>query len=202
MALACIAIILGLAHLLTAKPLDCEPLVPETIDNATMTKLLGKWFYIAGASQHPPTLKELELIKNAYYFMYPSSHQDKLLVTQVMRLNDKCVVDNSSYISVIRDNFTMILHGENESSVAQLIKSSSEDTMTLYHIDGTHKGLSISARAQNMSTEQLEEFKTQAACLGLKEEETFYTIAKDLCPMEEEGNDKKHSVEVVEPSLG
>ncbi|XP_030391199.1 alpha-1-acid glycoprotein 1-like [Gopherus evgoodei] len=202
MALACIAIILGLAHLLTAKPLDCEPLVPEILDNATMTKLLGKWFYIAGASQHPRTLQEMELLKNAYYFLYPSSHQDKFPVTQVMRLKDKCVVDNSSYISVIQDNSTMILHGPNESSVGQLIKSSSEDTMTLYHIDGTHRGLSISARAQNFSTEQLEEFKTQVACLGLKEEETFYTSAKDLCPMEEERDDKKQSVEVVEPLLG
>ncbi|CAM4568247.1 alpha-1-acid glycoprotein 1-like [Lepidochelys kempii] len=186
MALTCIAIILGLAHLLTAKPLDCEPLVPETLDNATMTKLLGKWFYIVGASQHPRTLKEMELIKNAYYFIYPSSHQDNFPVTQVMKLKDKCVVDNSSYISVIWDNFTMILHGPNETGIAQLIKSRSEDTMTLYHIDGTHKGLSISARAQNMSTEQLEEFKTQVACLGLKEEETFYSLDKDLCPMEEE----------------
>lgn len=34
------------------------------------------------------------------------------------------------------------------------------------------------ARAQNMSTEQLEEFKTQVACLGLKEEETFYSLDK------------------------
>ncbi|TFK08350.1 RCC1 and BTB domain-containing protein 1 [Platysternon megacephalum] len=201
MALACIAIILGLAHLLTAKPLDCEPLVPETIDNATMTKLLGMWFYIAAASQHLRTLQELELIKSAYYFLYPSSHQDTFPVTQVMRLKDKCVVDNTSYISVIRDNSTMILHGPNESSVAQLIKSS-EDTLMLYHLDGTDKGLSISARAQNLSTEQLEEFKTQVACLGLKEEETFYTSVKDLCPMEEERDDKKHSVEVVEPPLG
>ncbi|XP_038230845.1 alpha-1-acid glycoprotein 2 [Dermochelys coriacea] len=200
MALTCIAIILGLAHLLTAKPLDCEPLVPETIDNATMTKLLGKWFYVAGASQHPHTLKEMELIKNAYYFIYPSSHQDNFPVTQVMKLKDKCVVDNSSYISVIWDNFTMILHGPNKTAIAQLNKSRSEDTMTLYHIDGTHKELSISARAQNVSTEQLEEFKTQVACLGLKEEETFYSLDKDLCPMEEE-SDKKHSVELVEPSL-
>ncbi|XP_039362885.1 alpha-1-acid glycoprotein-like isoform X2 [Mauremys reevesii] len=168
MALAFIAIILGLAHLLTAKPLDCEPLVPETIDNTTMTKLLGKWFYHAGASQHPRTIQELELIKNAYYFLYPSSHQDTFLVTEVMRLKDNCVVNNSSYISVIRDNSTMTLH----------------------------------ARAQNLSTEQLEEFKTQVACLGLKEEETFYASDKDLCPMEEERDDKKHSVEVVEPPLG
>ncbi|XP_005293528.2 alpha-1-acid glycoprotein-like isoform X1 [Chrysemys picta bellii] len=202
MALACIAIILGSAHLLTAKPLDCEPLAPETMDNATITKMLGKWFYIGAASQYPPTLQEMELIKNAYFFLYPGSLQDELLVTEVMKLKDKCVVNNSSYISVIRDNFTMIRHGPNESSVAQLIKSSSGDTMTLYHIDGTYKGLSISARTQNLTTEQLEEFETQVACLGLKEEEIVYTSMKDLCPMEEETDDKKHSVEVVEPSLG
>ncbi|XP_067398244.1 alpha-1-acid glycoprotein 1-like [Emydura macquarii macquarii] len=202
MALACIAMILGSAHLLTAQPLDCEPLVPETIDNATIAKMLGKWFYIAGASQHPRTLQEMELIQNAYFFLYPTSHHpDEFLLTEVLRLKDKCVVDNSTYISVIRNNSTMIRQGSNESSLAQLIKSSSEDLMLLYHTDGNHKGLSISARTHNISTEQLEEFKTQVACLGLKEEETFYTTPKDPCPMEEGRDDKKHSVEVAEPPL-
>nr|XP_025033861.1 alpha-1-acid glycoprotein-like isoform X2 [Pelodiscus sinensis] len=164
--------------------------------------LLGKWFYIGGASNHPRTVQELESITNAYFFLYPSSQQDTFLVTEVMRLKDKCVVDNSSYISVTQNNLTMIKPGSNESSVAQLIKSSFKDIMTLYHVGENHKGLSTSARAQNMSTEQLEEFETQVACLGLKKEETFYTNTKDLCPMEEERDDKNHSVDMLEPALG
>uniref|UniRef100_A0A8C8SS24 Apolipoprotein M n=1 Tax=Pelusios castaneus TaxID=367368 RepID=A0A8C8SS24_9SAUR len=197
MALVGTVIFLGLAHLLSAKPLDCEPLVPEIIDNATISKLLGKWFYIGGASQHPDTVQELESIKNAYFFLYPSNvQQDELLLTEIMRVKDKCVVDNSSSISVTRNTSTLTKKGTNESSIAQLIKSSSEDVMILHHIHGNYTGLTISARTHNASTEQLEEFKIQVACLGLKEEETFYTTPKDLCPMEEE-----RDVEVLEPPL-
>ncbi|XP_074871625.1 alpha-1-acid glycoprotein-like [Carettochelys insculpta] len=201
MALACIAALLGLAPLLTAKPLDCEPLIPGTIDNATLTKVLGKWFYIGAASQHPESHQEMESITNAYFFLYPGSQPDTLLITEVLRLKDKCVVDNSSHISVIQNTSMMIKKGANKSAVAQVIKSSSEDTMTLYHVEANHKGLSLSARTPNVTMEQLEEFETQVACLGLKKEEILYSNNKDLCPMEEEGEVKAHSVEVVEPSL-
>lgn len=38
---------------------------------------------------------------------------------------DKCVVDNSSYISVIWDNFTMILHGKNPEMLRRKAEMSS-----------------------------------------------------------------------------
>ncbi|XP_019366071.1 PREDICTED: alpha-1-acid glycoprotein 1-like isoform X2 [Gavialis gangeticus] len=201
MALACVALLLGLAHLLNAKPLDCEPLVPETLDNATISKVLGKWFYIAGASQYKPHQKEMEALKNAYYFFYPGKHEDELQVTQVMRFNETCIVDKDSYITIDRSNSTMTMKGPHEDGTAQLLKSNFEDSLIMYHIQNTEQGISLSARSQNVSKEQLEEVKAQAACLGFTKDDMYYTIAEAICPLEGDDGDKKHPSK-EEPTAG
>ncbi|XP_059571561.1 alpha-1-acid glycoprotein 2 [Alligator mississippiensis] len=198
MALACIALLLGLAHLLNAKPLDCEPLVPETLDNATVSKALGKWFYIVGASHYKPHQREMELLKNAYFFFYPGKHEDELQVLQVMRFNESCIVDKKSYVTIDRSNSTMTIQGPYGNDTAQLLKSSFDNTLIMYHIQQVEKGISFSARSHNVSKEHLEEFKAQAACLGFTEDDMYYTTAEAICPLEDDDGDKHPSK--VEPT--
>ncbi|XP_006029791.1 alpha-1-acid glycoprotein 1-like [Alligator sinensis] len=198
MALACIALLLGLAHLLNAKPLDCEPLVPETLDDATVSKALGKWFYIVGASHYKPHQKEMEVLKNTYYYFFQGKHNDELQVTEVMRINESCIVDKDIYVTIDRSNSTITIKGPRENGTAQILHSNFEDSLIMYHIQNVEKGISLSARSQNVSKEQLEEFKARAACLGFTEDDMYYTTAEAICPLEDDDNDKHPSK--VEPT--
>uniref|UniRef100_A0A8C0FZ39 Uncharacterized protein n=1 Tax=Chelonoidis abingdonii TaxID=106734 RepID=A0A8C0FZ39_CHEAB len=143
-------------------------------------RLLGKWFYIAGASQHPRTLQEMELIENAYYFFYPSSHQDKFLVTQFMRLGCHSLSSRGRVRAFgVGDLSASLCYCESLRLTVGTMQPLYLLKPTLTN-DFLQFNLSFlkTARAQNLSTEQLEEFKTQVACLGLKEEETFYASSK------------------------
>ncbi|NXO37122.1 A1AG1 protein, partial [Locustella ochotensis] len=169
-----LTLFLGLPLALATEPQSCAPLVPVTFDNTTVPQILGQWFYIAGASKYPPHLAEMKGMTFAAFSFFPSSHEDELNVTEIIRMNETCVVKNSK-VQVFRENSTMMHVDENEVlSMARLIQSD-KDLLILNHINIDFPSLSLSARTLNVSKEHMEEFKAQLHCLGFTEEDVFYT---------------------------
>ncbi|NXE75029.1 A1AG protein, partial [Cochlearius cochlearius] len=168
-----LALLLGLPLALATELSCCTRLVTVTFDNATIPGLLGQWVYIAGASTYPPHLEELRVVKHATFSFFPSSHEDELNVTEIMRVNETCVV-NTGKIQVFQDNSTLVYVHDQEVSTSQLIQTD-KDLLILKHIKENFKGLSLSARTPNVSKEHLEEFKAHLHCLGFTDEEVFFT---------------------------
>ncbi|NWW20809.1 A1AG protein, partial [Falcunculus frontatus] len=170
-----LTLFLGLPLMLATKPPSCAPLIPVTFDNTTIPQLLGQWFYIVGASKYPPHLAELKAVTFEAFSFSPGSHEDELDVTEIIRMNETCVVRNSSKVQVFRQNSTLIHVDNNKlASMARLIQSD-EDLLILNHINIDLPSLSLSARTPNVSKEHMEEFKTHLHCLGFTEEDVFYT---------------------------
>ncbi|XP_075376054.1 alpha-1-acid glycoprotein-like [Mycteria americana] len=187
--LASLALLLGLPLALAAEPPSCARFVPVTFDNATIPGLLGQWTYIAGASRYPPHLVELKAVKHATFSLSPGSHEDELNVTEIMRVNETCVVKNTSKIRVFWHNSSLVHADDQSVSEAKLIQSD-KDLLILKHTNGNLPGLSLSARTPNVSKEHLEEFKAHLHCLGFTEEEVFFTSEKDACPLSGEKTGK------------
>ncbi|NXK04523.1 A1AG protein, partial [Herpetotheres cachinnans] len=169
-----LTLLLGLPLALATEPPTCAPLVPVTFDNATIPRLLGQWTYISGASRYPPHMAELKELKHATFSFFPGSHEDELNVTEAMRLNDTCVVKNTSKIQIFWHNSTLMHVDDQTVSTAKLIQSD-KDLLILKHINNDFPSLSLSARTSNVSKEHLEEFKAQLRCMGFTEEEMFST---------------------------
>ncbi|XP_038230934.1 alpha-1-acid glycoprotein 1-like [Dermochelys coriacea] len=190
MALACIVTFLSLAYILSAMHLHCELLLPQIPDNTTASKLLGKWFYIAGASQFPFHLLEMVLINNGYLDVNPTEQEQELLINQHVTVGDKCFSSNSTYLEVSINNATLIKYAKNQRTMGKLMNSSSKEIFLIQyqmHKEKNYTGLYLYARNQNMSKTQLEEFRDHAKCLGLREEEIIYAPwqKKELCQMKE-----------------
>ncbi|XP_059684956.1 alpha-1-acid glycoprotein 1-like [Gavia stellata] len=195
--LATLTLLLGLPLALATESPSCAPLISVTFDNATVPGLLGQWIYIIGASRYPPHLEELKAVKHAVFSFSPGSHEDELNVTEIMRLNETCVVRNTSKIQVFRHNSTLAHVDDQVASTAELIQSD-KDLLILKHLNTNFPSLSLSARTPNVSKEHLEEFKAHLRCLGFTEEEMFFTSEKDACPLPGE----KTGEGDAEPQLG
>ncbi|NXI17277.1 A1AG protein, partial [Irena cyanogastra] len=170
-----LALLLALPLALATEPQSCAPLVPVTFDSSTIPRLLGQWFYIAGASRYPSHLAELRAVTFEAFSFSPGSHEDELNITEFIRMNETCVVRNSSKIQVFQQNSTLKHVADNGVvSMARLIQSD-KDLLILNHINIDFPNLSLSARTPNVSKEHLEEFQAQLQCLGFTEEEVFYT---------------------------
>ncbi|KAM6337257.1 alpha-1-acid glycoprotein-like [Alca torda] len=180
--LAALALLLGLPLALAADPPSCAPLITVTLDNATVPGLLGQWIYIAGASRYEPHLAELRAVKHAVFSFSPGSHEDELNVTEIMRLNETCVVRNTSKILIFWHNSTLAHVDDQMFSTAKLIQND-KDLLIMKHPNAGSPGLSLSARTPNVSKEQMEEFKAHVHCLGLTDEDVFFTSEKDACPL-------------------
>ncbi|NXH85508.1 A1AG protein, partial [Edolisoma coerulescens] len=170
-----LALFLGLPLTLATKPPGCAPLIPVDFDNTTIPQLLGQWFYIAGASRYPPHLAELRAVTFEAFSFSPGSHEDELDITEIIRMNETCVVRNSSKVQVFQQNSTL-MHVDNNkvASMARLIQSD-KDLLILNHINIDFPSLSLSARTPNVSKEHMEEFKAHLHCLGFTEKDVFYT---------------------------
>uniref|UniRef100_H0YZ67 Uncharacterized protein n=1 Tax=Taeniopygia guttata TaxID=59729 RepID=H0YZ67_TAEGU len=180
--LATLTLFLGLPLALATEPQSCAPLVPITFDNTTIPQILGQWFYIAGASRYPPHLAELRAVTFAAFSFSPGSHEDELNCTEIIRMNETCVVKNST-IQVFQQNSTMA-HVENGVvSMARLIQSD-KDLLILNHINIDFPSLSLSARTPNVSKEHMEEFKAHLQCLGFTEDEVFHTSIEVQTPLQ------------------
>ncbi|NXH10846.1 A1AG protein, partial [Bucco capensis] len=169
-----LTLLLGLFLSLSTEHPTCTPLVPVTFDNDTIPGLLGRWFYITGASKYPPHLEEMKSLKHAVYYLSPGSHEDEFNVTEIMRVNETCVIRNTSKIQVFQHNSTMVHVDDQVTATAQLIQSH-KDLMILEHLNNNYLGVSLSARTPNVSKEYLEEFRTQLHCLGFTKEEIYFT---------------------------
>ncbi|KAM9594786.1 alpha-1-acid glycoprotein-like [Morphnus guianensis] len=180
--LASLALLVGLPLALAAEHPSCAPLVPVTFDNTTIPGLLGKWVYITGASKYPPHIAELKVVKYAVFSFFPGSREDELNVTETTRVNETCVVRNTSKIQVFWHNSTLVHVDDQVVSTAELIQSD-KDLLILKHFNANFLGLSLSARTPNVSKEHLEEFNAHLRCLGFTEEEVFFTSEKDACPL-------------------
>ncbi|NXJ22721.1 A1AG protein, partial [Dicrurus megarhynchus] len=170
-----LALFLGLPLALATEPPSCAPLIPVTFDNTTVPWLLRQWFYIAGASRYPPHVAELRAVTFEAFSFSPGSHEDELNVTEIIRINETCVVRNSSKVQVFQQNSTLVHVDNNKvASMARLIQSD-KDLLILNHINIDFPTLSLSARTPNVSKEHMEEFKAHLRCLGFTEEDVFYT---------------------------
>ncbi|NWR19098.1 A1AG protein, partial [Emberiza fucata] len=169
-----LTLLLGLPLALATEPQRCAPLVPVTFNSTTVPQLLGQWFYIAGASRYPPHLAELRAVTFEVFSFSPGSREDELNITEIIRMNETCVVRNFSKIQVFQQNSTLVHVDESGvASTARLIQSD-KDLLILNHINIDSPNLSLSARTPNVSKEHLEEFKAQLGCLGFTEQEVFY----------------------------
>ncbi|NXW34337.1 A1AG protein, partial [Phaetusa simplex] len=169
-----LTLLLGLPLALAADPPGCAPLLTVTLDNATVPGLLGQWTYIAGASRYEPHLAELRAVKHAVFSFSPGRHEDELNVTEIMRLNETCVVRNTSKVLIFWHNSTLAHVDDQIFSTAKLIQND-KDLLIMKHLNPGSPGLSFSARTPNVSKEQMEEFKAHLRCLGLTEEDVFFT---------------------------
>ncbi|NXC86182.1 A1AG protein, partial [Cercotrichas coryphoeus] len=169
-----LTLFLGLPLALATEPQSCSPLIPVTFNNSTVPQLLGQWFYIAGASRYPPHLAELRAVTFEAFSFSPGSHEDELNVTEIIRMNETCVVRNSSKVQVFQQNSTLAHVADDVTSMARLIQSD-EDLLILNHTNIDFPSLSLSARTPNVSKEHMEEFKAHLQCLGFTEEEVLYT---------------------------
>ncbi|NXB80104.1 A1AG1 protein, partial [Donacobius atricapilla] len=169
-----LTLFLGLPLALATKPQSCAPLIPVTFDNTTVPQILGQWFYIVGASRYPPHLPEIRAVKFAAFSFSPSSHEDELNVTEIMRMNETCVVRNST-VQVFQQNSTLMHVVGNEGNFTARLIQSDKDLLILDHINIDFPSLSLSARTPNVSKEHMEEFKAHLHCLGFTEEDVFYT---------------------------
>ncbi|XP_050175940.1 alpha-1-acid glycoprotein 1-like [Myiozetetes cayanensis] len=195
--LATLTLLLGLPLALATEPPTCAPLVPITFDNTTVPRLLGQWFYIAGATRYPPHLAEIKALTFDAFSFFPGSHEDELNITEIMRLNETCVVKNSK-IQVLHQNSTLVHVDSNQvASMATLIQSD-KDLLILNEINIDSPTLSLSARTPNVSKEHMEEFKAHLHCLGFTEEDVFYTSREDACPLPGEKTDEDDT----DPQLG
>ncbi|NWH95644.1 A1AG protein, partial [Aegithalos caudatus] len=169
-----LTLFLGLPLALATEPQSCTPLVPVTFDGSTIPQILGQWFYIAGASRYPPHLAEMRAVTFEAFSFSPGNHEDELNVTEIVRMNETCVVRNSK-VQVFQQNSTLMHVDENQvTSTARLIQSD-KDLLILNHINIDFPSLSLSARTPNVSKEHMEEFKAHLHCLGFTEEDVFYT---------------------------
>ncbi|XP_036250073.1 alpha-1-acid glycoprotein 1-like [Molothrus ater] len=192
--LATLALLLGLPLALASEPQSCTSLVPITFNSTTIPQLLGQWFYIAGASRYPPHLAELRAVTFEAFSFSPGSHKDELNITEIIRMNETCVVRNFSKIQVFHENSTLVHVGKSDclhlsqlmitgvASMARLIQSD-KDLLILNHINIDSPNLSLSARTPNVSKEHLEEFKAHLQCLGFTEQEVFYASTEHACPL-------------------
>ncbi|NWW31587.1 A1AG1 protein, partial [Panurus biarmicus] len=170
-----LTLFLGLPLALATEPQSCAPLVPVTFDNTTIPQILGQWFYIAGASSHPSHLAELRATTFVAFSFSPGSHEDELNINETIRMNETCVVRNSSKIQVFQQNSTLMHVNNNKVlSMARLIQSD-KDLLIVNHINTDFPSLGLSARTPNVSKEHMEEFKAQLHCLGFTEEDVFYS---------------------------
>ncbi|NXK20033.1 A1AG protein, partial [Arenaria interpres] len=169
-----LALLLVLPLALAADPPTCAPLTTVTFDNATIHGLLGQWIYIAGASRNPPDLAELKEVKYAAFSFSPGSHEDEFIATEILRLNETCVERNATKILILWHNSTLVHVSDQVLSMAELIQSD-KDLLIMKHVHANFPSLSLSARTPNITKEQLEEFKAHLHCLGLTEEDTFFT---------------------------
>ncbi|XP_054502551.1 alpha-1-acid glycoprotein 1-like [Agelaius phoeniceus] len=181
--LATLTLLLGLPLALASEPQSCTSLVPITFNSTTIPQLLGQWFYIAGASRYPPHLAELRAVTFEAFSFSPGSHKDELNITEIIRMNETCVVRNFSKIQVFHENSTLVHVDDNGvASTARLIQSD-KDLLILNHINIDSPNLSLSARTPNVSKEHLEEFKAHLQCLGFTEQEVFYASTEHACPL-------------------
>ncbi|NXX81864.1 A1AG protein, partial [Urocolius indicus] len=171
-----LTLLLGLPLALGAGtgPHSCAPLIPVTFDSDTIPGLLGPWTYIVGASKYPPHLEELKAVKFAAFSFSPSSREDELDVNEVMRLNDTCIVSNTSKIQIFWNNSTLAHVEDKVYSMAELIQSD-KDLLILKHINTDFLSVSLSARTPTVNEEYLEDFKAHLRCLGFSDKEIFVT---------------------------
>ncbi|KAM9370783.1 alpha-1-acid glycoprotein 1-like [Phaethornis superciliosus] len=186
--LATVTLLLGLPFALTAEPPSCTQPVPVTFGNATIPRILGHWNFIASASRHPLYLEKIQAMKHASFSYFPGSHEDELDATTIARVNETCVVQNTSGIQIFLHNSTLV-HVDNQTVSMAKVMQSDKDLLILKHFHDDFTGLSLSARTLNVSKKHLEEFKAYVYCLGFAEEEIFFTSEKDACllPWEKTG---------------
>ncbi|KAM6117403.1 alpha-1-acid glycoprotein 1-like [Phoenicopterus ruber ruber] len=174
MAAARVAAVLGLTWLLPTAALPCGAL---RWDNATASKLLGTWLYVAGASQFPQHLLEMLLIDHGHLHVEPRASEQELLITQRVAVGDQCLTNNSTYFAIAVGNTTLVKHAKTQQTVGTLMNLSSEDVLLIqYQLqrERTYLGLYLYARNLSVSTAHREEFERHAKCLGLSEEEIVY----------------------------
>ncbi|XP_032868004.2 alpha-1-acid glycoprotein-like [Tyto alba] len=188
MAAAGVTTILILALLLPAAAVPCKAPRP---DNATASKLLGTWLYVAGAAQFPQHLLEMLLIDHGHLHVEPRDREQELLLTQHVAVGDQCLTNNSTYFEITAGNTTLLKHAKTHQTLGMLMNLSSEDVLVIqYQLqrERTYLGLYLYARNLSMSTAHREEFENQAKCLGLSEEKIVYAPWKmELCQVKEIG---------------
>ncbi|XP_028918677.1 alpha-1-acid glycoprotein-like [Ornithorhynchus anatinus] len=181
-----LALLFLLAQVLQPPVLGCEP-QPRTLDKVTVSKLFGRWYFVAGASSLPRHRLEMRLIDSGVLQVSPSGSQDRLDITQHLRLGNTCLSDNSSSIKITQDYTTVIRQEKNRQARGRL-ENSTEDVFLIRYLLTWNQlnftELYLYTRSRNASREQLEAFAEHVKCLGLEEEEVVYNSArKDPCPL-------------------
>ncbi|KAM9271271.1 alpha-1-acid glycoprotein-like [Morus bassanus] len=189
MAVAGIATILGLTVLLPAAAFPCGAPHVQHLDNATASKLLGTWLYVAGAAQFPQHLLEMLLIDHGHLHVEPHAGEQELLMTQHVAVGDQCLTNNSTYFEITASNTTLVKDAKTHQTVGTLMNPSSEDVLLIQYelqMERTYLALYLYARNLSVSTAHREEFEHHAKCLGLSEEEIVYAPWKtELCQVKE-----------------
>ncbi|XP_069626995.1 alpha-1-acid glycoprotein-like [Haliaeetus albicilla] len=188
-AMAGIAAVLSLTSLLPTAAFPCGAPRLQHPDNATASKLLGMWLYVAGAAQFPQHLLEMLLIDHGHLHVEPHTGEQELLITQRVAVGDQCLTNNSTYFEITAGNTTLVKQAKTQQTVGMLMNLSSEDILLIQYqlqMERTYLGLYLYARNLSVSTAHWEEFERHAKCLGVSKEEIVYAPWKtELCQTKE-----------------
>ncbi|XP_037653629.1 alpha-1-acid glycoprotein 1 [Choloepus didactylus] len=185
---------LSLLPLLTAQDPKCPYQKAVPITNATLERLSDKWFFIAAVLRNPEYLRMTRVVEAAFFYIAPNNTDDTLLFREYQTIGNQCIYNVSSG-DIQRQNGTLSRIVQDTEHFAHLWLTKDPETFILVFFpeDEKNLGISLNARKQEVTKQQLSEFQEALKCLGLQDDEILYTDGKkDLCgPLEKQHEEER-----------
>ncbi|XP_066223441.1 alpha-1-acid glycoprotein 1 [Saccopteryx leptura] len=199
MALAWALAVFSLLSLSDAQSPTCTN-ITETITNATLDQLQGKWFYIAAAYRNPEYRKMASDIHAAFFYFDTNYTEDMLPFREYMTVGEQCNYTSES-LTLHRENGTLSRYenGREHFGFLMLPKDPKIYMLAAFPGDKQNMGLSFFADKPEVTQEQMEQFYEDLRCMGMDKSEVVYTDEKkDRCQLLE----KQHNEERKKESDG
>ncbi|XP_070286861.1 alpha-1-acid glycoprotein-like isoform X1 [Myotis yumanensis] len=160
----------------------------------SLSRISGKWFYIASAYRFPEYKKEASKIHASFFYFTPNHMEDTILLREYMTVGDQCFY-NSIILKVQRENATLTKSENDTEHFRHLLLPKDPKTFMLasFPEDKQNMGLSIFADKPEVTPEQMEQFYDYLTCMGMDKSEVIYSDEKkNLClPLEKQHDEER-----------
>ncbi|XP_014704689.1 alpha-1-acid glycoprotein 2-like [Equus asinus] len=194
MALPWALAVLSLLPLLEARSLGCANFTAAPMTNATLDRISGKWFYIAGASHNPEYLEFMKTYQASYFYCDANHTEDTIQLREYSTIGNKCVY-NFSILTVQRENGTITTNEMGREHIGHVwFTKDPSIILFVYFPDDKQKiALFFCADKANVTEEQMSEFHEAIVCVGMDKSEIMYTDEKqDQCgPLEKQHEEER-----------